>query len=133
MQIYFAHRGLNQDITSNAASTSLIAKETGEGALTTSALAKLLRGFYSEVAQELQTQGKHTEARAFERATAHWLRHTCGSHLANSGVPPNIIQRLLGHASLQTTSIYTDTSDENLWRAVELAGGEKGGVNASRI
>ena len=133
MQIYFAHRGLNQDITSNAVGTSLIAREAGEGGLTTSALAKSLRRFYSEVAHELQEQGKHTEARAFEYATVHWLRHTCGSYLALSGVPLNIIQRLLGHSSLQTTSIYTDSSDENLWRAVELAGGEKGGVNATRI
>lgn len=134
MQIYFAHRVLNQDITLNAADTPLIASETGESAVTTSALAKSLRGFYNDVAQALHAQGKHVEARAFEHATAHWLRHTCGSHLALSGVPLNIIQRLLGHASLQTTSIYTDSSDENLWRAVELASAERGGVSiATRI
>lgn len=126
MQTYFEHRGLNFDITSNATTTPLIASETGAGSVTTSALSKSLRGFFSGIAQSLQNEGKHIEAKAFERATAHWLRHTCGSHLALSGVPLNFIQRLLGHTSLQTTSIYTDTSDENLWRAVELASNESG-------
>jgi len=45
-------------------------------------------------------------------------------------VPLNVIQRLLGHASLQTTSIYTDTSDENIWRAVENA---KNGMTAKSV
>jgi site-specific recombinase XerD len=74
---------------------------------------------------------RRVEAKAFERDTTHWLRHTCGSHLALSGVPVNVIQRLLGHASLQTTSIYTDTSDEHLWSEVE--GAKLGAGNAHRI
>ena len=74
------------------------------------------------LASTIKADGKHVEAKAFERATAHWLRHTGASHLALNGVPLNVIQRLLGHTSLQTTSIYTDTSDENMWRAVERAG-----------
>ena len=111
----------------------LIASEMGEGAVTTSALSKSLRGFFSGMARALQNEGKHIEAKAFERATAHWLRHTCGSHLALSGVPLNFIQRLLGHTGLQTTSIYTDTSDENLWRAVELASTEFGAKHEARV
>ena len=50
--------------------------------------------------------------------------------LVLSDVPVNIIQKRLGHASLQTTGIYTDTSDENLWRAMEYAkveGNARGG------
>lgn len=121
--IYFECRGLNPDIISNPPDTPLIASETSTGAITTSALAKSLRSFFADVAQALQAEGKHIEAKSFERATVHWLRHTCGSHLALSGVVPlNVVQRLLGHASLQTTSIYTDTSDENMWRTVERAG-----------
>jgi site-specific recombinase XerD len=58
-------------------------------------------------------------AKAFRRATVHWLRHTCGAHLASSGVPVNLVQKLLGHASLATTSIYTATDDEGLWAEIE--------------
>ncbi|MGZ8256608.1 MAG: tyrosine-type recombinase/integrase [Gallionella sp.] len=126
LQIYFEHRGLNLDITSNAVNTPLIASEIGDSSVTTSALSKSLRGFFGGIARSLQEDGKQVEAKAFERATTHWLRHTCGSHLALSGVPLNFIQRLLGHTSLQTTSIYTDTSDENLWRAVEQASNKSG-------
>lgn len=126
MQVYFEHRGLNLDIMSNPHATPLISSELSDGSVTTSALSKSLRGFFIGIALLLKSEGKHVEAKAFERATTHWLRHTCGSHLALSGVPLNFVQRLLGHASLQTTSIYTDTSDENLWRAVELASNESG-------
>ena len=43
----------------------------------------------------------------------HSLRHTAGVQLAAQGVPMNVIQSLLGHASIATTGIYT-----------ELAGGQ---------
>lgn len=35
-------------------------------------------------------------------------RHGFGIHAASSNVPPNLIQRWMGHASLSTTSIYID-------------------------
>lgn len=126
--IYFESRGLNPDILSNPSDTPLIASETSTLAITTSALAKSLRSFFGDVGKALKAEGKLIEAKAFERATVHWLRHTCGSHLALSGdVPLNVVQRLLGHASLQTTSIYTDTSDENMWRTIERAGNSRVG------
>lgn len=126
--IYFESRGLNLDILSNPSDTPLIASETSNLAITTSALAKSLRSFFADVGKTLKAEGKLIEAKAFERATVHWLRHTCGSHLALSGdVPLNVVQRLLGHASLQTTSIYTDTSDENMWRTIERAGNSRVG------
>lgn len=122
MKKYLEHRGLNPDISSNPPETPLIASLTSPEPVTTSALSKALCGFFDEVANKLKAECKHIEAKAFERATVHWLRHTCGSHLALSGeVPLNVIQRLLGHTSLQTTSIYTDASDETMWRAVERA------------
>lgn len=119
LQEYLVYRGLSSDIMSNPAETPLIAGVASNRPLTTSALAKSIRLFFGDIAQSLKDDDSCVEAKAFERATVHWLRHTCGSHLALAGVPVNVIQRLLGHASLQTTSIYTDTSDENLWREVE--------------
>ncbi len=131
LQEYRAWRGLNPDIMSNPAETPLIACVLSNRPLTTSALSKTILSFFGDTSQSLKESGRHDEAKAFERATVHWLRHTCGSHLALSGVPVNVIQRLLGHASLQTTSIYTDTSDENLWREVE--GARLGVGNAHRL
>lgn len=87
--------------------------------LSPSALYKILRDVFAEAAAELSRQGRRRDAKALRRATTHWLRHTCGSHLASSGVPVNLIQRLLGHPSLSTTSIYTDADEEQLWREME--------------
>jgi site-specific recombinase XerD len=36
------------------------------------------------------------------------LRHGFGIHALRSGVPVNLVQRWLGHASLETTMIYLD-------------------------
>ena len=125
LKIYLEHRGLNPDILSNPPETPLIASLTSAEGVTTSALSKSLAGFFDDVARKLKEARRNIEAKAFEQATVHWVRHTCGSHLALNGVPLNVIQRLLGHTSLQTTSIYTDASDENMWRAVESAGHSK--------
>lgn len=119
LQEYLVYRGLSSDIMSNPIDTPLIAGVLSNRPLTTSALSKAMRSFFGDTSQSLKKSGRHVEAKAFEHAIVHWLRHTCGSHLALSDVPVNVLQRLLGHAGLQTTSIYTDTSNENLWREIE--------------
>ncbi len=41
-----------------------------------------------------------------KRVHPHGLRHTCAAELAVEGVPVNLIQAQLGHASLHTTTVY---------------------------
>lgn len=45
---------------------------------------------------------------------AHLLRHSCATHLLEGGADIRYIQRLLGHASLETTAIYTQMNVESL-------------------
>lgn len=55
------------------------------------------------------------------RVTPHMLRHTAATQLIEAGVDIRFIQRLLGHASLSTTEIYTHVSDDSLKRVVSDA------------
>ena len=48
------------------------------------------------------------QAAALSDRSLHALRHTAGVQLAADGVPMNVIQSLLGHASIATTGIYTE-------------------------
>lgn len=40
------------------------------------------------------------------------LRHSFGIHAIRSGVPLNLVQRWLGHASMTTTAVYLDVLGE---------------------
>lgn len=47
--------------------------------------------------------------------TAHTLRHTCATHLYDLGMDAGIIQKLLGHAHVQTTlNMYIHPSEETI-------------------
>ncbi|MCX7896845.1 MAG: tyrosine-type recombinase/integrase, partial [Rhodocyclaceae bacterium] len=115
---YLAYRGLAADPLANPPETPLIATLDGFSGVSASSLYKMLRSFFQEAASSLREAGRLEDAKHLARASVHWIRHTRGSHLGNDGVPVNLIQKLLGHASLATTSIYTESDDERLW--VEL-------------
>lgn len=46
------------------------------------------------------------------------LRHTAATQLIEAGIDIRFVQRLLGHASLTTTEIYTHVADKSLRHAV---------------
>jgi site-specific recombinase XerD len=55
-----------------------------------------------------------------EKVTSHVLRHTFGSELTRSGLDIVTVAELMGHASLETTRLYTRPSEADIQRAVDL-------------
>jgi site-specific recombinase XerD len=93
-----------------------------------SGLAKGIKTLLARIAAELEPD----DATQLRKASAHWLRHSHGSHALNgrpgeAGVPIQVVQNNLGHASIGTTSGYLTTE-----RDVRLAAMKGFGDGASR-
>ncbi|WP_354677116.1 site-specific integrase, partial [Cupriavidus plantarum] len=69
----------------------------------------------------LKTEDAAAAAR-LAQASAHWLRHTFGSHAIARGVALDVVQHQLGHASLATTSVYVHAEDARRARELDQAG-----------
>jgi len=53
-------------------------------------------------------------------ASSHSGRRTYATNIASKGVGIRVLQKLLGHKNIQTTSVYIYASDDMLRKAVEL-------------
>jgi site-specific recombinase XerD len=49
----------------------------------------------------------------------HMMRHTAATNWVRAGVPIDVVQKLLGHVSLCSTTVYLHAGDEDCRRAVE--------------
>ena len=82
----------------------------------------LLKAFFMECSYELAMTDA-AGAERFGKASTHWLRHTHASHAIARGVPLEVAQVSLGHASLATTTIYVTTEKERRMRTMQNAWG----------
>jgi hypothetical protein len=89
-------------------------------------LAADLKRFFRRAAREIGREDPKAATR-FERASAHWLRHTHGSHAVAANVPIEVVQNNLGHASLSTTTIYVTSEKRRRYREMaKFLGGRVG-------
>jgi site-specific recombinase XerD len=77
-----------------------------------------LKGFFVECSQALEMSDKKGAAR-IAQASTHWLRHTFGSHAVAAHTPLEVVQSVLGHASLNTTTIYVKAERKRRFKEIQ--------------
>ena len=114
LQAYIAVR---EDHLADAPSRWLFPSRGASGHITRHRLAQLLKGL-------ARTAGIEPA-----RVSPHAFRHAFASHLLAHGADLRAVQKMLGHADIATTEIYTHVLDERLKRLVQaghpLAGGSR--------
>lgn len=75
---------------------------------------EIFKALFAKTADRLRQRGpEHAPAAArVTQASAHWLRHTAGSHMANNDVDLRHVRDNLGHESISTTNTYLHSSDD---------------------
>lgn len=83
--------------------TAAVSDQAG-GALSAAGIYAVLKRFFKTAAKNADAAG--LDARRFEKASTHWMRHTFVRQALVDGVPIEVVSELAGHASIDTTSIY---------------------------
>ncbi|MBL8302441.1 MAG: tyrosine-type recombinase/integrase [Ideonella sp.] len=78
-----------------------------------------VKRFFEDCAGVLRRQGDAKGAERFYKASTHWMRHSHASHAIAGGMPIEIAQQNLGHASLATTTVYVTTEKRRRMKAIE--------------
>lgn len=89
--------------------------------MTRSAVHGIIKEVFTAAADRWMQEGRgQAQADKLRAASAHWLRHTAGSNLAND-VDLRHVRDTLGHSSLTTTSIYVHGEDDERHSAVSAS------------
>lgn len=89
-------------------------------ALSAAGIYGVLKRFFHHAAKAAQQAG--LDPVRFERASTHWLRHTCVRQALVDGLPIEVVSELAGHASIDTTSIY---ATQELARKIKAVQGRR--------
>jgi len=58
-------------------------------------------------------------AAQLRKASGHWLRHSFATRALQNGVPINVVQKAMGHASVSTTGRYLTAQAEHMDQELE--------------
>src|SRR3546814_5102996 len=83
-------------------------------ALTRAAVHSIVKQVFKDAADRIRARGIDFEskARRVEQASAHWLRHTAGSNMANNNVDLRHVRDNLGHESISTNNRSEEHTSE---------------------
>lgn len=88
--------------------------------LTRSAVHLIVKEVFARTAMRIRERGAEFErlAKLVEDASAHWMRHTAGSSMADTMDLRNVRDNL-GHSSISTTNTYLHTEDDQRHKETE--------------
>lgn len=112
---YRVAKGLSPEPAQGEATPLLLPVGAGRQALTRSAVHGICKQVFRQAAANLHDDGGSEAAPTaalLASASAHWLRHTAGTHMAATAMDLRHVRDNLGHESLTTTSIYLHTEDD---------------------
>jgi len=98
--------------------------KAGRKHLSPAGIHKVLAAFFGQMVCDLEADSQigPSLANKLRKASAHWLRHSYGSYLANDRqVPLAYIRDELGHANISTTSLYLNTDAKQRQQVVSDA------------
>ena len=90
---------------------------TKRSPITTTALHYTFKSFFIAAGEALKEITKIGGTQIM-KATAHWLRHTRGTHAVDFGIPLQDVMENLGHQNLQTTSLYVHAKKDRRFRLI---------------
>ena len=87
-------------------------------ALSGAGIYAVLKRFFAMASKRAEQAG--LDALRFEKASTHWMRHTFVRQALVDGVPIEVVSELAGHASIDTTSIYSTQELARKIRAIKV-------------
>lgn len=85
----------------------------------------MFKRFFRRIAGHAAAEGIDRDS--LYHASTHWLRHTFGRQFVGDGGPLDVAKEILGHASLNTTSIYTTATRDRMLSS--MLDRQRGGQN----
>ncbi|MCI8312790.1 MAG: tyrosine-type recombinase/integrase [Lachnospiraceae bacterium] len=68
----------------------------------------------------MHTKNSHRESKRLPHISAHILRHTACTRLAESGLKPKVLQYIMGHANISITlEVYTHLDFSQIQKKME--------------
>jgi integrase len=95
---------------------ALVARDLADpsGALGIDGMHHILKRFFTKCAVGARAAG--LDASRFNAASAHWMRHTFGTMLADNDTDLRTVQKAMGHSSIQTTAHYSSKDQIKMLR-----------------
>lgn len=111
---YRREKGLSSFPAQGETTPLLLPISGKERSMTRGAVHNIVKNVFQQVADRFRQRGPDFEHHAIraEQASAHWLRHTAGTHMANNDVDLRHVRDNLGHESISTTNRYLHSSDD---------------------